>query len=107
MRWIWRRRAQEWRKGLPGVLAYPADVLVKASLVDGDSTWIIDYTNSPNFGGRSISYFEDEMREVSASVMSVRACHSRVPGGQRPALDLDQPGPLMMPEQTMASQDRQ
>jgi hypothetical protein len=58
------RITQEWSKGMPGVLAYAADVLVKSSLVDGEPTWIIDYTNSPPFGGRSINYFEDEMREV-------------------------------------------
>jgi hypothetical protein len=73
-------RAQEWSKGLPGVLAYPADVLVKSSLVDGEPTWIIDYTNAPSFGGRSISYFEDEMREVIGSGEVSRSRAEHLPG---------------------------
>ncbi len=46
------------------MLAYPADVLVKPSLVDSSPSWIIDYTDTPPFFGRSINYFEDMMREV-------------------------------------------
>lgn len=50
--------------GAPGVLAYPAELKIERSRLDGRPAWIIDYTNSPDFFGRSFADFVDEMREV-------------------------------------------
>ena len=56
---------QDCHKGLPGFLQFAGDMRLGSSLVDGQPTWLIDYTDAEPLVGHDFRGFTDELREVA------------------------------------------